>query len=239
MSQQYFIKLSDNSQYSYCLTDSLRAKRLSLKLSSAGELRVILPQGMKVSLAHDFAQQQSAWVEKHTVNCIEKPNINTRPKHLNLKMLNELWTVKYKESTKSGIEYSEQPDCFLVLAGEVQSDKLINKIIGLFLKNKASVLFFNLMNEIALQYGFHYSGMTIRGQKTRWGSCSTRKKLNINYKLLLMPEQVTRYVFIHELCHTIEMNHSAKFWELVEQCDPKYRQHEQYLKEHGHIIQSF
>lgn len=239
MSKPYFIKLTNNRQYPYHLTDSTRAKRLSLKLSSTGELSVVLPQSMKPSLAHTFAQKKSAWVEKHIANRTSKPKISTQPKQLNLKTLNEQWDIIYKEGKQGTIGYSEQPNHCLLLTGEIQSDKLVNKIIGLFLKNKARLLFPEMMNEIASQHGFHYSGMTLRGQKTRWGSCSSRKKLNINYKLLLMPEQVTRYVFIHELCHTVEMNHSAKFWQLVKKCDPEYRQHELYLKEHGNIIQYF
>jgi predicted metal-dependent hydrolase len=190
---------------------------------------------MSTSLAHTFARKKSAWVEKHINNHASKPKINTQPTHLDLKTLNEKWDIKYKKGKQGRIEYSEQPNHSLLLIGEIQSNKLVHKIIGLFLKNKANLLFPNMMNEIASQHALHYSGMTIRGQKTRWGSCSNRKKLNINYKLLLMPKQVTRYVFIHELCHTVEMNHSAKFWQLVEKCDPKYRQHEQYLKEYGGI----
>ncbi len=237
--KQYFIKLADNHQYPYQLTHSPRAKRLSIKFSSAGELSVVLPRGMQASLAHSFMQKQSVWVEKHIRNHIAKPAISTRPNSLDLKMINEIWSVQYKEGAEGSIEYSELSDHCLLIEGEVSSDKLVNKIIGLFLKNKASLLFVHRMSELAKQYAFQYSGITIRGQKARWGSCSSSKKLNINYKLLLMPEAVTRYVFIHELCHTIEMNHSAKFWQLVTKYDPEYRQHQQYLKEHGDIIRYY
>ncbi len=235
-SKQYFIKLADNHQYPYQLIHSSRAKRLSIKFSSAGELSVVLPRGVKASLAHSFMQKKLAWIEKHIHNHIAKPAISARPNSLDLKMINEIWSVQYKEGADGSIKYSELSDYCLLIEGDISSDKLINKIIGLFLKNKASLLFMLKISELAKQYGFHYSGITIRGQKTRWGSCSSHKKLNINYKLLLMPEAVTRYVFIHELCHTIEMNHSAKFWQLVAQYDPEYRQHRQYLKEHGDII---
>ena len=61
-------------------------------------------------------------------------------------------------------------------------------------------------------------------------SCSSKQNINLNYKLLFFPDKVVRYVFIHELCHTQEMNHSALFWNLVERCDPAYQQHRQVLK---------
>lgn len=239
MPKHYFVRLANASQYPYQLIHSSRAKHLSLKLTSSGALSVILPQGIQTLLAHSFVQEQSAWIEKHIRQSVTKPSISARPDVLDLKMLNEKWSIEYKEGVQGSVEYSELPNHCLSITGEIQSDKLVNKIIGLFLKNKASALFSQIISELATQHGFQYSGITIRGQKGRWGSCSSRKKLNINYKLLLMPEAVVRYVFIHELCHTREMNHSAKFWQLVENYVPEYRQYREYLKEHGEIIRYF
>ena len=239
MSKQYFITLSNASQYPYRLLYSLRAKRLSIKFSSAGELTVVVPQGKQASLAHAFLQEKSSWVEKHIRHHIAKPSMSVRPDLLDLKMLKEKWVIQYKEGVEGHIEYHELPNHCLLIRGEIGSDKLVNKIIGLFLKNKASQLFFSMIEALAKQYNFQYNGITLRGQKGRWGSCSSQKKLNINYKLLLMPEAVTRYVFIHELCHTIEMNHSPRFWQLVEKIIPEYRQYQQYLKKHGAIIRYY
>ena len=125
------------------------------------------------------------------------------------------------------------------ISGAIQSDQLVQKIIGLFLKNKASKIFPDCVKKIASLYHFDFTDVKIRGQKGRWGSCSNRKVLNLNYKLLFMPTSVAHYVFIHELCHTKEMNHSSKFWQLVEKCDPNYKKHEKYLKENGQIIRYF
>lgn len=71
--------------------------------------------------------------------------------------------------------------------------------------------------------GVSYGRITIREQKTRWGSCSSRGNLNFNWKLMLMPEGVLDYVVVHELAHRIEMNHSKAFWEQVERVLPDYR----------------
>lgn len=239
MSKQYFITLSNASQYPYQLIHSSRAKRLSIKFSSVGELSVVVPHGKQASLAHSFLQKKSSWVEKHIRHHTAKPSIYVRPASLDLKMLKEKWVVQYKEGADSRIEYNELSNYCLLITGEISSDKQVNKVIGLFLKKKADALFFSMISELAKQYNFQYNGITLRGQKGRWGSCSSQKRLNINYKLLLMPEAVTRYVFIHELCHTIEMNHSAKFWQLVEKIVPEYRQHQQYLKEYGAIIRYY
>ncbi len=78
--------------------------------------------------------------------------------------------------------------------------------------------------------------ITIRRQKSRWGSCSAKGNLNFNVALMRAPLDVLDYVVVHELCHRIEMNHSAAFWANVARVLPDYKKQEQWLKEHGDAI---
>lgn len=78
-----------------------------------------------------------------------------------------------------------------------------------------------------------YGRITIRAQKTRWGSCSRAGNLNFNCLLMLCPAEVRDYIVIHELCHRKEMNHSPRFWAAVERICPDYRTHRQWLKDNG------
>lgn len=71
-------------------------------------------------------------------------------------------------------------------------------------------------------YGFKYNRISIRNQKTRWGSCSKKGNLNFNYKIALLPKQLADYIVVHELCHLQEFNHSPKFWNLVARMYPNY-----------------
>lgn len=80
--------------------------------------------------------------------------------------------------------------------------------------------------------GVTYGGITIRNQHTRWGSCSSKGNLNFNCLLMLTPDHVIDYVVVHELCHRLEMNHSARFWAQVERVLPDYRKSLQWLKAH-------
>ena len=81
--------------------------------------------------------------------------------------------------------------------------------------------------------GVSYGTVTIREQKTRWGSCSAKGNLNFNWKLVLMPPEILDYVVVHELAHRIHMNHSAAFWAEVEKILPDYRERRQWLKVNG------
>ena len=78
-----------------------------------------------------------------------------------------------------------------------------------------------------------YGRITIRNQKSRWGSCSSKGNLNFNCLLMLTPPEVLDYVVVHELCHRKEMNHSERFWNEVEQILPDYREQKKWLKENG------
>ena len=81
--------------------------------------------------------------------------------------------------------------------------------------------------------GVSYGTVTIREQKTRWGSCSTKGNLNFNWKLVLMPLEILDYVVVHELAHRIQMNHSAAFWAEVGKILPDYKERRQWLKVNG------
>ena len=90
--------------------------------------------------------------------------------------------------------------------------------------------------EFAEKMKVHYGRITIRMQKTRWGSCSSDSNLNFNCLLMLAPEEIQDYVVVHELCHIKQMNHSKQFWEEVEKVLPDYKVRRKWLKEHGEEI---
>lgn len=118
------------------------------------------------------------------------------------------------------------------MAGRENVELLTNEEIDR-LKRQARVELRNLVWEYAPKIGVGYNRITIRAQKSRWGSCSSSGNLNFNCLLMLAPLEVRQYVVVHELCHRIEMNHSKSFWELVEKVLPDYKKSRKWLKEHG------
>ena len=101
------------------------------------------------------------------------------------------------------------------------------------LAEKAAEVLPEKVSRFAQQLGVSYGRITIRSQRTRWGSCSAKGNLNFNCLLMLCPEEVQDYVVIHELCHRKEMNHSTAFWSEVEKHCPDYRIHRKWLKDNG------
>ncbi len=100
-------------------------------------------------------------------------------------------------------------------------------------KEKARYLINNKLEYYSNLYNFKYNRVSIRSQKTRWGSCSKNNNLNFNYKIILLPEHLQDYIIIHELCHLIELNHSKKFWLLVEKICPNYVECKRQLKKYN------
>jgi predicted metal-dependent hydrolase len=107
------------------------------------------------------------------------------------------------------------------------------KVIFLEHKEKALKIIQDKVEVLNKVYGFAYGNITIRDQRSRWGSCSKRGDLSFNYRLVLLPERLLGYVVVHELCHLKEFNHSRAFWDLVALGDPDYLLHKKELKKEG------
>ncbi|MEK7615561.1 MAG: M48 family metallopeptidase [Patescibacteria group bacterium] len=85
-------------------------------------------------------------------------------------------------------------------------------------------------------YKFPFERVAIRNQKTRWGSCSRKRNLNFNFKMIFLPQYLIDYIVVHELCHLKQMNHSKQFWDLVAQVIPDYRARKKELEKTGRLL---
>ncbi|MEM7564727.1 MAG: M48 family metallopeptidase [Pseudomonadota bacterium] len=98
-----------------------------------------------------------------------------------------------------------------------------------WIRQRAQMLFPGIISDLSSRTGLEFRRLSIRSQKTRWGSCSSSGNISLNDQLLFMPPDCVEYLIIHELCHTRHMNHGNAFWRLVEAHCPQYRQHERNL----------
>jgi hypothetical protein len=92
------------------------------------------------------------------------------------------------------------------------------------------------LRETSRELELPFGDVAIRGQRTRWGSCSAAGNINLNYGLLFLPPDLVRYLFVHELCHTVHLNHSPRYWALVQSKEPHYKILERALKQAAHTV---
>ena len=100
-------------------------------------------------------------------------------------------------------------------------------------KERTLVLFKERINFYSKMYDFSYGKISVKNQKTRWGSCSRNKNISLNYKIVFLSSRLQDYIIVHELCHLKEFNHSRNFWALVQQILPDYLELRKELRRHS------
>lgn len=111
----------------------------------------------------------------------------------------------------------------------LQTDKY-EDMVRFWMHSDGGKIFRQKLNDFAGQMNVHFNMVRIKNVKTIWGSCSSKKNLNFNFKLFFLPEALIDYVFVHELAHLKHMNHSKAFWSEVEKQIPDYKKRREELK---------
>jgi predicted metal-dependent hydrolase len=224
------ITLRDGRRVTYHYRRSVRARHVGLCLSHSAGLLLTVPRGVTLAQVDAVVLAKSAWIIKHLDRFAALPPALPTPAvpaplplTIELPALGETWTVTYAPSGISGVRLCARAPGQLQLRGAVADAELCRRVLRLWLAQRAQVTLLpqlQELQELATVAGFRYGRGQIRGQRSRWGSCSGRGTISLNWHLLfLTPEQV-RYVLLHELCHTVELNHSPRFWRLLQQHQP-------------------
>lgn len=121
----------------------------------------------------------------------------------------------------------------IVKAGDID---VAREQIAVELRKEARPLFRERIDTYSPQMGVFPKRLRVGDQRTRWGSCSARGTISLNWRLIMAPPEVLDYIVVHELAHLREMNHSSRFWSVVEQHCPDYRVQEAWLKQYGFIL---
>ena len=204
---------------------SKRAAHIRMRITPDANLEFVMPCGLDSALAGQFALRHMDWILKNLAAVAARPaqNAKRRPESLPLAFLGHKFkiTYEYKRAAWCGLKCDFENDT-LNISGNIFDDGLFYESIGEFLKRAASKYITPFLLETAQSASFAMPHVSYRIQKRRWGSCSQRGTLSINALLLFMREECVRYVLIHELCHTLEMNHSERFWNHVAKFCPNY-----------------
>lgn len=214
----------------YSVRESARAKHVNLRLSPAGKLEVVVPIGFDRREIPAIIRKHQNWLARATQRLeqrqpetpqLEAPGL---PNRVELRALNQKWLIEYTPAPVTQIRMSELDDSILILWGNTTNEKLCYTALDRWLVHRSQQMFTPWIRRLSEDIHLPFRKVSFRGQKTLWGSCSSKKDISLNYKLLFLPAPLVNYVFIHELAHTIHMNHSQDFWDLVGSREPAYRQ---------------
>lgn len=217
----------------YTVRRSARAKHMRITISAHSGVVVTLPARLRRYVnPDDFLREKQEWVLRH----LERANMETPRAELG-----EGSRIHFR-----GHEYAvtilrrEIPlplcriaghDLLVILPNGFDGN--LKEVVRNWIRGEASEVIRQEAERQAEAIGVCYKRIIIRDQKTKWGSCSRKGNLSFNWRLVLFPDEILRYVIIHELCHLVHFNHSDRFWEMVEQYDPRFRESVGWLKKYG------
>ncbi len=198
---------------------------MRIKISPAGEIEVVVPKRISSLDVECFVHSNIDWITttQRKLSSLREatPLLNySPPDSINLVAVDEIFTIHYQPAgaRKSVVEDGRQ----LIISASNDDER--REVLKFWLMQKAKKVLTPWIGDVAKQHSFQFNRVTIKAQKTRWGSCSAKRNINLNRNLLFVPPELVHYLFIHELSHLIHLNHSPEFWDSVSNLEPEYKQ---------------
>ena len=221
----------------YSVRSSGRAKRIFLNLSPGKGLELVYPVGLDAPAPEALLRQKRDWI----LAALERLNKNAKNMPAREYKDGEEFLLRglpyrlklLKSPSQHSIEVTPAGATLEVRHPPSAGRAHIRAAIEGFYRRLAKSCLPRRLDELAATHGFEYETVRVKNQKTRWGSCSAKRNINLNLRLMMAPDEAIDYVIIHELCHLRELNHNPAFWALVETCCPDYRHWRAWFKQHG------
>ena len=209
---------------------SKRAKRPRLTISRYGEVQLVWPHRMSQQHIASMLQEHTAWVLKHLQKTDNNKTNIVPPQTIMFAAVQRMWSVKYIQA-EAGFKVVEGEQS-LTVSGYIEDKEALRKALNIWIKKKGHMYLKPWLADMAQEMQVSYAAVSIRLQKHRWGSCSSKGRINLNAALLFLPDFLVRHVLIHELTHLKHLNHSLDFWSNVETFDVNYKNHRKLLKQY-------
>ncbi len=209
-------------------------KTIALQIDETAQLVVRAPHHVSMRKISSFIQEKNDWIIKTqqkviVKNKIAEQNIEFRDGKIALFLGKE-----YVIRLNGKINHIEFDGNYLEFP--FKEIELGNELLIKWYKKKSKEVIVPRVKHYAEDLELDYNKISITSAKKRWGSCNSKGNINFSYRLVMAPKQVIDYVIVHELMHLKEMNHSKKFWNLVESVIPDYKQRKKWLKDNQHKI---
>ena len=216
-----------------------RRKTLAVSVDCKGKVTLRAPMRCSRQRILTFLHEKSRWVIKQVARAISALPAQGVPRAaesgVTFPLLGKTVTIALlpQNEAKNAKTARLCGDTLYLSACEAE------KRLVCFLRKTAREFITRETQSIAARMGAEYASVSINGAKTRWGSCSYNNRLHFSYRLIYAEEEIVRYVIVHELAHTFEKNHSARFWSIVEIYEPRYKEKRAFLKEHAYFMEIF
>lgn len=216
----------------YTVRRSDRAKNLRLQVGLETGLEVIAPKKFDLRDLENILQKKQDWIlDKldHFARVVENRGLHQQQSGRRVLYRGREYEVETIVSPGAAHNVAVEEGKLVVVVSEGDAGAVLEQ----WFRSMARLLINQRIRVVNENLNLSFNRVFIKGQKTRWGSCSQRGNLNFNWRLVMAPLPVLDYVVAHELMHLVEPNHSKKFWALVEGVCPDYKAHRAWLRKNG------
>jgi predicted metal-dependent hydrolase len=211
----------------FTVRESPQAKRVILKISARHGLEVVIPRGFSRTQVTQIIQAKREWIELAWRKIQEAGDLPDQPRQLPeaiyFEAVNLSFTVEYVSVSKPFPELVHRNHSSLQISGDRRDLQGCQNLLKRWLQHQGRLHLVPWLAQVSGEIGFNYRKVQIRSQKSRWGSYSSRGTISLNQNLLFLRPALVRYLLIHELCHTMHLNHSTSFYQLLAHFVPDYQ----------------
>ena len=199
---------------------SPKAKRVRITVAAGGLVTVVVPSGFDHRQIPSLLDRHQLWLQrakKRLQNRVKVPG--ERPNKVDkieLASTGETWAIHYRVSELTTIKILTNGSDELLVQGPADDFAKVQSALEAWVKQHIEPHLIHRVEELLPQEGRRPTKVTIRSQKTRWGSCSASGAINLNLRLAFLPPHLVDYVILHEIAHLAHMNHSMRFWDTME-----------------------
>jgi len=225
-----------SSALEWKLRVSPRARYARLLIKPFGGLEVVIPKRFPRNQVAGLVAKHATWARRQLARQSKLRQSIRLPRYLSLAFDNSYTPVIYRgEPLQFNFELFEEHSTDQIVVRASGHQECVRELRS-WIRHRARESFPALLAQISIRTGLGFNKMSVRSQKTRWGSCSRHGNISLNDQLLFLPAKSVEYLMIHELCHTRHLNHSKAFWALVESHCPDFRAHEKLLSDSRNLV---
>jgi hypothetical protein len=198
------------------LRRSTRARRLSVRVHRDARVEVVAPSRVGPRAIADFVARHREWIDRRRGEALlRRPPVEAfPPARIELRAFGEAWRV-HVAGGAGRLAVRERGSGLLEITGQTGAIDAVRRVLLRWLMRHCQRPLERELRAAAQRHGFSYAAMTLRRQRTRWGSCSVSGTISLNVCLAFQRPEVLHYLLVHELAHTLHMNHSRAFWNCV------------------------